>query len=72
MSLQTVTTLMMNAPPETMPVIGLAAVWLWNVAEDGHGAAYCMDGCLLGSAFVEDGEQALVQSLRARIDRGCR
>ncbi|MEU6784983.1 hypothetical protein ABZ912_37820 [Nonomuraea angiospora] len=35
MSLETVTTLMLNAPPEALPLLGLAGVRLWNVAEDG-------------------------------------
>jgi hypothetical protein len=64
MSLETVTTLMMNASAETLPLIGLAGVWLWNVAEDGKGAAYCVDGCLtLHYALAEYGIASRVEAV---------
>ncbi|WP_030509447.1 hypothetical protein [Microbispora rosea] len=36
---------MARASPELMPLYGLAAVWLWNVGQDGHAAAHCIDAC---------------------------
>ncbi|MEV0589409.1 hypothetical protein [Nonomuraea sp. NPDC050310] len=64
MSLETVSTLMLNAPPEALPLLGLAGVWLWNVAEDGKGAAYCVDGCLtLHYALAEYGIDSRVEAV---------
>jgi hypothetical protein len=55
---------MLNAPVETLPLIGLAGVWLWNVAEDGKGAAYCVDGCLtLHYALAEYGIASRVEAV---------
>jgi hypothetical protein len=64
MSLETVTTLMLNAPAEALPLLGLAGVWLWNIAEDGKGAAYCVDGCLtLHYALAEYGIESRVEAV---------
>ncbi len=64
MSLETVTTLMLNATPEALPLLALAGVWLWNVAEDGKGAAFCVDGCLtLHYALAEYGIASRVEAV---------
>ncbi|MFI6317113.1 hypothetical protein ACIBG8_06320 [Nonomuraea sp. NPDC050556] len=64
MGMETVTTLMLNAEAEALPLIGVAAVWLWNVAEDGEGAAYCVDGCLtLHYALAEFGIASRVEAV---------
>lgn len=45
-TLGTVSRLMGSVPDEVLPLAALAAVWLWNLAEDGEEAAHCVDGCL--------------------------
>ncbi|MGI5162701.1 hypothetical protein [Microbispora sp. CA-102843] len=36
---------MLKAPPELLPLYGLASVWLWNLEQDGAQASHCIDGC---------------------------
>jgi hypothetical protein len=45
-TLGTVGRLMASVSDEVLPLAALAAVWLWNLAEDGEEAAHCVDGCL--------------------------
>jgi hypothetical protein len=45
-TLDTAVRLMRSVPDEVLPLAALAAVWLWNLAEDGEEAAHCVDGCL--------------------------
>ncbi|WP_327591418.1 hypothetical protein OHA25_60995 (plasmid) [Nonomuraea sp. NBC_00507] len=63
-SVETVTQLMLAAPPDALPLVGMAGVWLWNVAQDAPSAAYCVDGCLtLHYALAEYGIDSRVEAV---------
>lgn len=69
MSWETVSTLMQNAPPEVLPLLGVASVWLWNFAEDGASAAHCVDGCLtLHYALAEYGIGSRVEAVILELE----
>jgi len=66
--LDDVARLTQNAPAETLPLMALSAVWLWNVAEDGHAAAHCVDGCItLRYALAEYGLASQIQAVGVGI-----
>jgi hypothetical protein len=63
-----VTKLIENAPADVQPLIALAAVWLWNMAEDNAAAAHCVDGCLtLHYALAEYGLASELQAVGVGI-----
>jgi hypothetical protein len=61
--------LMSGAPPAALPLVGLASVWLWNVAQDRHTAAHCVDGCLtLHYALAEYGIRSHIEAVAVELD----
>jgi hypothetical protein len=69
MSLQTVVKLLTSASPETLPLIGVASVWLWNAAEDGATAAHCVDECMtLHYALAEFGIASRVEAVTVEVE----
>ncbi|MGW4796485.1 hypothetical protein ACWEPC_29095 [Nonomuraea sp. NPDC004297] len=59
------------APPAALPLIALAGVWLWNLAEDGAVAARCVDGCLtLRYASAEYGLDSRVKAVEPAAPEG--
>jgi hypothetical protein len=60
--------LLLNAPAEVLPLMALPAVWLWNVAEDGHAAAHCVDCCVtVQYALAEYGIASEIQAVGVGI-----
>jgi hypothetical protein len=60
--------LLSGAPPGALPLIALPMVWLWNMSEDGHAAAHCVDGCLvLHNALAEYGLESEIQAVGVAI-----
>jgi hypothetical protein len=48
--------------------MALPAAWLWNVAKDGHAAAYCVDCCVtIQYALAEYGIASEIQAVRVGI-----
>lgn len=69
--LETACHLLQAASPEALPLLGLAAVWLFNLAEDGYTAGHCVDGCItLHYALAEYGIESRVEAIAVRIERG--
>jgi hypothetical protein len=65
---QAVFKVMMGASPEALPLVALAGVWLWNVAEDGAAAAHCVDGCLtLQYALAQYGIDSRVEAVGLQL-----
>lgn len=65
------TTLLSGAQPGGLPLIALAGLWLWNMSEDGHAAAHCIDGCLiLHHALAEYGLGSDIQATGVAVMRG--
>ena len=61
--------LMSVAPPLALPLVALASVWLWNMAEDREAAAHCVDGCLtLHYALAEYGIASRVEAVGIRLE----
>jgi hypothetical protein len=59
---------MSNAPPDALPLIGLTSLWLWNLAEDRHAAAHCIDGCLtLHYALAQYGIASRIEAVTIGI-----
>lgn len=51
-----------------LPLMALPAVWLWNMAQDGHPAAHCVDGCLVVHyALAAYGLASDIQAVGVRI-----
>jgi hypothetical protein len=56
--------LLAGASPDALPLMAVAAVWLWNLAEDGEAAAHCVDCCLtLHYALAEYGIGSRVEAV---------
>jgi hypothetical protein len=63
--------LLLNAPPEVLPLMALPAVWLWNAAEDRHAAAHCVDCCVtIQYALAEYGIASEIQAVGVGIATG--
>ncbi|HXJ82121.1 MAG TPA: hypothetical protein VMS64_25990 [Candidatus Methylomirabilis sp.] len=61
---------MPNAAPESFPLIGLAAAWLYGLAHHGHAAAHCIEGCLtVHHALVEYGIASRVEAVAVKVER---
>jgi hypothetical protein len=59
---------MRNAPAEALPLVGLPAVLLWNMAEDGTHAAACVDSCItLRYALAEYGVASKIEAVGVGI-----
>jgi hypothetical protein len=70
-SFDDLTTLLSGAQPGGLPLVALAGLWLWNMSEDGHDAAHCIDGCLiLQHALAEYGLESDVQATGVAIIHG--
>jgi hypothetical protein len=68
LGLEQVHRVLMGAPPEALPLVAVAAVWLWNMSEDGQAAAHCVDGCLtLHYALAEYGIRSSVEAVGLRV-----
>ena len=62
--LEDVGRLLLNAPADVLPLLALPAVWLWNLAEDGHAAAHCVDCCVtVRYALAEYGLASEIQAV---------
>ena len=62
---------MSGATPSALPLVAVASVWLWNLAQDGVAAAYCVDGCVvLHYALAEYGIASRVEAVGIRLERG--
>src|SRR5271157_1573441 len=60
--------LMLGASAEAVPLMGLSAVLLWNMAEDGAVAAACVDCCVtLQYALAEYGIASEIQAVGVGI-----
>jgi hypothetical protein len=60
--------LLLNAPADVLPLLALPAVWLWNLAEDGHAAAHCVDCCVtVRYALAEYGLASEIQAVGVGI-----
>jgi hypothetical protein len=60
--------LMSGASPDALPLIGVTSLWLWNLAQDRHAAAHCVDGCLtLHYALAEYGITSRVEAITIAI-----
>jgi hypothetical protein len=69
--LDDVARLLLNAPPEVLPLMALPAVWLWNAAEDRHAAAHCVDCCVtIQCALAEYGIASEIQAVGVGIATG--
>jgi hypothetical protein len=69
MSLDNIATLTLGTPPETLPLVAVASVWLWNAAEDGALAAHCVDGCMtLPYALAEFGIASRVDAVTVEVE----
>lgn len=67
--MEAVFTVMTATPPEALPLVALAGVWLWNVAEDAAPAAMCVDGCLtLRYALEEYGIHSRVEAVDLELE----
>lgn len=56
--------LLADAPPAALPLFALTALWLWNLAQDRHAAAHCIDGCLtLHHALAEYGIASRIETV---------
>lgn len=61
--------LLAAASPEVLPLLGVTSLWLWNLAEDRHAAAHCVDGCLtLHYALAEYEIQSRVEAVAICIE----
>ena len=59
---------MLNAPAEALPLVGLPAVLLWNMAEAGVPAAACVDSCItLRYALAEYGVASKIEAVGVGI-----
>lgn len=64
-------TLLSGAQPGGLPLMALAGLWLWNMSEDGHAAAHCIDGCvILQHALAEYGLGSDIHATGVAIMRG--
>jgi hypothetical protein len=71
LGLRDISQLMSVVPPEALPLVGVTSVWLWNLAQEGHAAAHCVDGCLtLHHALANYGIASHVEAVAARIGDG--
>jgi hypothetical protein len=69
MDMSTVTDGVLAAPPELLPLFGVAAVWLWNAAAEQADAAHCVDACLtMHHALAEFGIGTAVEAVRLAIE----
>ena len=60
--------LMLGASAEAVPLMGLSAVLLWNMAEDSQTAAACVDCCVtLRYALAEYGIASEIQAVGVGI-----
>jgi hypothetical protein len=70
LSMDDIYPLLETASAETLPLIALPAVLLWNAAEDQAAAAHCVDACqVLHYALGEYGIGSQIEAVRLRIDR---
>jgi hypothetical protein len=60
---------MWAAEPAALPLAGLTAVWLWNLAQDRAAAAHCVDGCLtLHYALAEYGIASRIEAVTICVE----
>jgi hypothetical protein len=63
--------LMSVVPPKALPLVGVASVWLWNLAQEGLASAHCVDGCLtLHHALAHFGIASHVEAVAVRVGDG--
>ncbi|MEU4229577.1 hypothetical protein AB0F17_35215 [Nonomuraea sp. NPDC026600] len=68
-SVETVSQLMLAASPDALPLVGVAGVWLWNLAQDAPSAAYCVAGCLtLHYALAEYGISSRIEAVILEVE----
>ena len=66
--LEDINRLLSRASPEALPLMALPTIWLWNIAQDGHAAAHCIEACLvLHFALAEYGLDSDVQAVGLEI-----
>ena len=57
------------ASAEALPLVALPSFLLWNMAQDGHAAAHCVDACLvLMFALAEYGLSSDVQAVGVQVN----
>jgi len=58
-----------RASAEALPLVALPSSWLWNMAQDGHAAAHCVEACLvLKFALAEYGLPSDVQAVGVQVN----
>lgn len=67
--LEDIDRLLSGATAEALPLMALPAMWLWNMAQDGHAAAHCVDACLvLKFALAEYGVSSDIEAVGVQVN----